>query len=345
MGGQHTYREILRQPDAWKEALMIGKQAGLRLKSLSENIAASKIHFTGCGSTYYLSLTASALARQSGLYATASPASETWLWHKDVIPDPAHTILVTVSRSGETSETLRAVAAFRQAGGRGVVTVTCSPESTLARSADIVLAVPSAQERSVAQTRSFTSMLIVCQGIVDALSGQSATDGAALLYEGRQGLEKYHDLAASLGSDLNLQNFFFLGSGPLYGLACEAMLKMKEMSLSHSEAYHSLEFRHGPKSMLDPSALVISMVSDHTWQEEFAVLTETRAIGARALSITRGDLPLDGCGDRIGLSSDLSPAIRVVLYLPILQLLAYFRAMAKHLDPDDPRHLTAVVTL
>lgn len=343
MPGQYTFQEIVRQPDAWEEALHITKQGAPSLKSLSEEVGASKIHFTGCGSTYYLSLTACALARQSGLDATASPASEAWLRRRDVIPDPAHTILATVSRSGMTSETLRAVEAFRQAGGRGVVTVTCDPESTLARSADIVLAVPSAQEQSVAQTRSFTSMLIVCQGIVDAMSGRNTADGAALLHEGRRVLKEYHDLAASLGSDPSLQNFFFLGSGPLHGLACEAMLKMKEMSLSHSEAYHSLEFRHGPKSMLDMSALVISMILDCAWQEEFAVLTEARALGARALSIAPGDLPLDGCGDRIRLSSELSS--RVVLYLPFLQLLAYFRALAKQLDPDDPRHLTAVVTL
>ena len=144
-----------------------------------------------------------------------------------------------------------------------------------------------------------------------------------------------------------LQRFFFLGNGPLFGLACEAMLKMKEMSLSYSEAYHTLEFRHGPKSMADGSALVIGLLSPNGLAQELAVLSDMQVLGARRMAITESaaDLAPGAAGEQVFLQSGLSQANRIVLYLPVLQLLAYQRAMAKGLDPDGPRNLTAVVTL
>ena len=165
--------------------------------------------------------------------------------------------------------------------------------------------------------------------------------------KGSRLIAAYHDLAARLGAAPAIQRFFFLGSGPLYGLACEAMLKMKEMSLSYSEAYHVLEFRHGPKSMVDATSLVVGLLSENAFVEECAVLADMRRLGARTLAIVPDDKADSAIADSLVTLPDdrssISPSL--VFYLPILQLLAYYRSRSKGLDPDGPRNLTAVVTL
>ncbi len=347
--GQHTFHEILTQPDAWAEALQVSQPAASAALALQSKASAASFVFTGCGSTYYLSLAAAALAREKGLAAGAAPGSEVWLFTRAAVPHPESTLLVAVSRSGETTETIRAVGAFRRAGGQAVIVVTCYPDSALAALGDLTISLPLAQEKSVAQTRSFASMLVACQVLVATLVGeQNAAQRMATLPQlGRQLISAYGDLAARLGTDLTLQRFFFLGNGPCYGLACEAMLKMKEMSLSYSEAYHVLEFRHGPKSMVDDSSLVTCLQSEMALLEEQAVLADMQSLSGRTLSIAeRGSGSLsNGRSYAVGLDSGLAAGDRQVLYLPVLQLLAYHRAIAKGLDPDGPRNLTAVVVL
>jgi glutamine---fructose-6-phosphate transaminase (isomerizing) len=274
--GQRTYAEITAQPVAWSEALHVAAAAAEDLAKLWHAADASELLFTGCGSTYYLSLSAASVANQAGLRAMALPASALWLSPQDYADAITRSVMVAVSRSGETSETLRAVDAFRRVGGRGVVAITCYPQSSLGHRCDLMLAVPAAQEESMAQTRSFTSMLLLCQALVARLVGNTDLlhrfDRLPIL--GRELLSMYGDMAARLGSDLSLERFFFLGNGPRYGLACEAMLKMKEMSLTYSEAYHVLEFRHGPKSMVDPQSLVVGLLSQANDEHERAVMAE-----------------------------------------------------------------------
>lgn len=346
--GRHTYHEIMSQPEVWAEALAVGQANAERLKAIWRRSQAAGLLFTGCGSTYYLSLAAAALAREAGLPARAAPASEVWLFPRLAAGLMGRTLLIAVSRSGETSETVRALDAFRQTGGRTAVAITCYPDSALARRADLALALPAAQERSMAQTRSFASMLVLCQVAIGHLTGDDdiVQRLRVLPILGHRLLDTYGDLAAEVGEERTIRRFFFLGNGPCYGLASEAMLKMKEMSLSDSEAYHTLEFRHGPKSMVDQEALVVGLLSDEARAEESAVLAEMKRLGARLLVLAENDVPELGRPIyHVKLGSNLSTADRLVLYLPILQLAAYHRAMAKGLNPDAPRHLSAVVVL
>ena len=347
--GEHTYSEILSQPIAWADALVRAREAAPALQRLWQAPEPAGLLFTGCGSTYYLSLAVAALARELGLAARAVPASELWLFTPGAVSAAGRTVLVAVSRSGETSETLRAVDAYRNAGGRRVVAVTCYPDSALPGMSDLVVSIAAAQEQSVAQTRSFASMLVACQVLIAALAGQSeaAARLAALPELGKSLLEAHGNLAALLGADLSLERFFFLGNGPLYGLAQEGMLKMKEMSLSYSEAYHTLEFRHGPKSMVDPHSLVIGLLSDPGRDLETRVLAEMSSLGGRILALAGEHAGLPGFTPEheVALGPGLSWTERLVLYLPILQLIAYHRAVAKGLDPDRPRNLTAAVIL
>ena len=161
---------------------------------------------------------------------------------------------------------------------------------------------------------------------------------SALPEAGQRLIDEVEPVTRRLGSDLSLDRFYFLGSGTRHGLASEASLKMKEMTLSHSEPFHFLEFRHGPMSMITPSALVVVLLSEENRENESKVLTKMEALGGRILSLGEADALVE-------FHSRIPEAVRGVLYLPVLQLMAYHRAISKGLDPDRPANLTAVVIL
>jgi glucosamine--fructose-6-phosphate aminotransferase (isomerizing) len=350
----YTWKEINSQPQAWRatlETLATGRAA---LDGFLGRVSFDQILVVGCGSTHYLSQVAAAtLAHCTGISARAFPSSELWLF-PDLVPT-GRTLLLAVSRSGMTTETLWALERFRETSGGPVLAVTCYPQSPLARRSDFALVAPDAQEQSIAQTRSFTSMLLLTQALV------------ATLARDEQMLERLHrlpaaledlvgrlgDLPRRLGADLDIERIFFLGTGPFYGLANEAMLKTKEMSLSYSEAYHPLEFRHGPMSMVDEHTLVVGLLSDTGLAEELRVLEDMQGPGARTLALVEDVAdnrhPLAFSGWRadhvVELRSGLGEWERGALCLPVLQRLAYHRAVAKGLDPDRPHNLTAVVEL
>ena len=335
-----TYSEILTQPGAWQEALEIVTQQTDALLACWAGDYANVI-FTGCGSTYYLSLAAAALFQKlTGRLAKGVPGGELMMYPTAAYASEGPTLLVALSRSAETTETLLAVKGFLQHQRGDVITVTNYGHRPLAEMGMVNLVIPAGQERSVAQTRSFASMYVATTAIAATLAGrQDLLQSMHRLPEhGQRLIAAYEGSAQALGSDLALDRFYFLGSGPRYGLACEANLKMKEMSLTHSEPFHFLEFRHGPKSMVCSSALVIGLLSQTNFPSEAAVLREMQSLGARTLSI--GESATD-----IAFASQLPAPVRNVLYLPVLQLMAYYRALSKNLDPDHPHNLEAVVKL
>jgi glucosamine--fructose-6-phosphate aminotransferase (isomerizing) len=122
---------------------------------------------------------------------------------------------------------------------------------------------------------------------------------------------------------------------------------MKEMSLSYSEAYHFLEFRHGPMSMVTEQTLIVGLLSDGVQTYEAAVLWQMHQRGAHILALSEGGSGMEA-SDRVYdvvLQSGLPVWARTVLYLPVLHLLAYYRAIANNQNPDHPAHLDAVVSL
>lgn len=338
----HTLTEILTQPAAWQSALREAERAAPEWRRLLED-ESTPIVFTGCGSTWYLAEIAAALFRRlSGRQTFAVPGGELLLYRQDWLGNfgqRSRPSLVAVSRSGATTETVRAVQAWRAEGGQTLV-VTNYPDSPLASLADAALLLPEGREESVAQTRSFASMLVGLNALAALVSSQRT------LWEAMQQLPaaaerlivRYQSLAQSLGEDRSLERFYFLGSGLRYGLAREASLKMKEMSLSHSEPFPFLEFRHGPMSMVNEQTLLLGLLSTSNRTHEQSVLEEMQARGARVLTLAEEDA-------LVAFESGIPEAGQAVLYLPVLQLLAAYRSLSKGLNPDRPHNLTAVVTL
>lgn len=338
--GIYTYDEILSQPRAWKEALGVLENQKPLLRDIFKNNLFDMVFFSGCGSTYYLSLAAAALFEElvDG-WAYGIPASEIWL-HPRAFPRKNRTLLAMISRSGETTESLHACRSFMAAQGGRLLTLTCTPGSSLAALGEHNLILPSGQEKSIAQTRAFSTLYLASIYLCCLWSERDdLIDSMQKLPEVAERLiSTYRPLAKEVGRVKSIDRIYFLGSGSRYGLACELNLKMKEMSLSHSEAFHFLEFRHGPQSMVNEKALVIGLISDETREQEVKVLAEMRSRGARVVGMAEQDAEID-------LLSSLPAPIRNILYLPIGQLIAFERSLDNGLNPDQPNNLQAVVTL
>ena len=336
-----TYREIKSQPEAWRQALDV-----TRAVSLPDAADYEQVIFTGCGSTYYLSLAAAALYQElTGRAARAVPAGELMLNPQTVVQNNISQLLVAISRSGATTETVRAVEKFKQEKRRGVVVISCYDEA-LSRLADLNIVIDKGQEESMAQTRSFASMYVAASAFCARMAGRGdLLDTMEKLPEiGNWVIGNYESYARELGENLDFDRFYFLGSGIRYGLACEVNLKMKEMTLTHSEPFHFLEFRHGPMSMVNENTVVVGMLSDANRAHEAKVLAEMKMLGATVAAL--GESPSGMISDAdIAFDSGIPESVRGVLYLPVLQLMAFHRSVAKGLDPDRPNNLTAVVKL
>lgn len=342
--GVSTKEEILSQPEIWERSLTRLQNGGWdSFPALNDY---QQIYVIGCGSTYYLSTWASKVIQtQTGICSRPLPASELWLQSDAWISPGKKFCILAISRSGSTSETVEAVRLLRPNPWVDVIVITCYPESDLALMADTFIAFPAAQEKSIAQTRSFSNMMLGIPFLIhrdykEGLAGQLHSCGSKLI-------ETHSALMMDLANDSDLNRLFFLGSGSRYGLACEAMLKMKEMSLSYSEAYHFLEFRHGPMSMVNDESLIIGLLGDQNQSKELRVLQDMKNLGGKILAIgdeIKGKLPV-WIDHYIPLNRQGLNGYGDVLYLPPLQILAYEKAIKKNLDPDNPKNLDAVVIL
>ena len=340
MENYHTYKEIKSQTEAWAQALDVMNASGL-----PQACDYDQVLFTGCGSTYYLSLAAAALYQElTGRPARAIPGGELLLNSQAVLTNQK-TLLVAVSRSGTTTETVKAVEKFK-AEKRGEVIVISNYDEVLSRMADVNIVIGKGQEQSVAQTRSFASMYVAATAFAAKMAGRNDLMDAMkkLPAIGDLIMDKYEAYAKEIGENLNFDRFYFLGSGSRYGLACEVNLKMKEMTLTHSEPFHFLEFRHGPMSMVNQNAVVIGMLSDANQVHETKVLSEMKKLGGTVAALGESDIVPEGGAD-VCFESGIPESVRGVLYLPVLQLMAFHRSLAKGLNPDSPTHLTAVVKL
>jgi glucosamine--fructose-6-phosphate aminotransferase (isomerizing) len=186
-------------------------------------------------------------------------------------------------------------------------------------------------------------MLFTAQGLAALVGGHDLLPLAEVPDACERLIEGTYGFATHWGTEPGVERFFFLGSGPRYGMACEAMLKMKEMSISHSEAYHFLEFRHGPKALVDANTMVVGMIGAEQLRHEAAVIHEMAEMGGKTVTMLPGK---EKAGHvTVHLPANLPSWTTPVLYLPVVQSMAHARSMEKGLDPDNPRNLSAVVFL
>jgi len=340
----HMLREIRSQGDAWSAANAAVDAAGPELADALAG-ATPETLLLGAGSSYYLGVAARGAWVRRGRSATAVPSSEALL-HPELYPVARGGLVLGVSRSGTTTETLRALTALR-AGGAVTVGITTAPLTPIADTSDYALIIPGAAEDSTVQTRSFSAQFVAALALA-ALAGRDEPARAALrrLPELAPGWIARADEAVTPLA-MGPERIYVLGTGDRWGLAMEGALKLKETSLTESEAFQTLEFRHGPQSMVDEDALVVGLLGDDPSGAETAVLREMTHLGARVLVVCEEPLDDDAVPGAtvLAMESGLPGEARLPLYLPPLQLLAHHRGAGKGLDPDHPRNLRFSIEL
>lgn len=347
--GSYSLEEILSQPQCWTASFEDLRQHKT-LESVAKRFAqAEEWLFIGCGSSYYVALSAAAtMGRLTGLRARAMPASEILLY-PDAVSSGAGTVVpVLISRSGLTSEVLAAAEVLKSRGISSLA-VTCASGQPLQELASETILLARADEKSTVMTRSFSSMLLVLQALAAAVVGDFDFL-ASLTRMAQQSVPLLPALLKNVRafvSSHQFEDYVYLGQGPFYGLACEGALKVTEMSVSYAQSFHTLEFRHGPKSIVGPETLLVFLLSESGYQAECEALREMKSLGATTVTVTnQADNAVRAASDLlIELQLNVPEYARLAPYLFVGQLLGLQTGLKKDLDPDTPRNLSRVVLL
>jgi glucosamine--fructose-6-phosphate aminotransferase (isomerizing) len=347
---QLTLSEIFSQPATWLETSRQMEQQGM-LETVSNAFSPrGRWLFIACGSSYYLSQVVAALwTRQLEAPCAAVPASEFLFAPEETLRRAGAQQAVLVSRSGETTEVLRAAKVLEAGPSILALGVTCNADSALERHCARTLKLTWADEKSTVMTRSFTSMLLAFERLGAKFAGDMEFVAALdrLPEKVQPWLEANADKIQDFGGRRRFEDFVFLGQGAHYWMAQEAALKITEMSSSYAQAYHTLEFRHGPRSIASRNTLIAFLLSEASAAEETLLVSEMKELGAATFVITnRATQALERASDLlIELRMDEPEFARLAPMAIPAQLLGAAAGLLKGLNPDAPRNLTRVVTL
>jgi glucosamine--fructose-6-phosphate aminotransferase (isomerizing) len=313
-----TEKVIFEQFRYWEKAI------GSNARTYGEEL----LVFVGCGTSYNLALALAAYSNMAGRKAIAAPGAE-WENRPSVFwPEWRKTHVVALSRSGETTETVAAAKASRAAGAF-VTAITVEAESSLAKNCDRLIAAATHPDEGIVMTVSASLMVLLGLQMIGQEVPSSVVGSARRLADA---------LDAALSKIIaDRSHFVFLGSGPLFGIALEGALKLMEMSQIVTQAFHPLEYRHGPISLVDGKTAAVMLYSSDQKEAEIKLVGELRDKGAVVIGI-------GGPGD-IELAVDVDLSLAGLVFLPALQILGERAAQARGIDTVAPRHLTKVVTL
>ncbi len=342
-----TLSEIKGQPAVWQQCLQDLHAKDLQQLAAGHRPGDIEWIFIGCGTSFYLAQAAAAsFTLLLAAAARAVPASEVLLKPELVFPRGAESYYpVLISRSGHTSEVLDVAESLNH---RSVpfLAVTCDGRE-LARLTDRLLKL-NLEEQSTVMTSSFTSMLLALQYLAATLASNRAfIEALQQLPNHLVRLLDTYDEDVARFAQRPFENIAILGQGPLYPIASESALKVMESSSTFAQYFHTLEFRHGPKSIAGPSTLIGALISESGYQAESAVLLEMKELGSQIFAVVNAaTAPLRKNADLlIELNLPVPELARLVMYVVWGQLLGSYRGLEKGLNPDKPRNLSRVVTI
>lgn len=312
-----------------------------------------RVSIVACGTAYHAGLVGKRLLEKTLKRPVDAMVASEFRYSDPLVDD--ETLVLLISQSGETADTL---AAMREARRKGAATLAIVNVvgSTLAREADAVLYTQAGPEIGVASTKAYLAQLTALSllsiylsqdhGLADQERREMITALRALPNQVEEILAKcdtIHDLSLRL-RDHNC--FFYLGRGYDYAASMEAALKMKEISYIHAEAYAAGEMKHGPLALVEPSVAVIGFCTQpHTNEKMISNLKEVKAREGFVVVILREDSPVPDCADAvITIPTTMEPFTPILSMVP-MQLLAYYVAKEKGCSIDQPRNLAKSVTV
>jgi len=347
---QSTLSEILSQPHIWLETDEHLAASGT-LQHLADTFSPrSPWLFVGCGSSYYLSRLIAALwTKYFYIPATAVPASELLFAPEETLRRTGAEQVVLMSRSGETTEVLRAAELLQAHKTVQSLGVTCNPDSILEKLCTHAFKLTWADEKSVVMTRSFTAILLSFQRLALQFVGDNQFSAALdqLPQKGQLWLDTNAQKIQQFATRLSFKDYVFLGQGVHYWLAQEAGLKVTEMSSSYAQVYHSLEFRHGPRSIASPDTLITFFMSEVATAAETELCAELKELGATTCVIVNRATPAisKNADLLIELALDGPEFARYAVSAIPAHLLGTSIGLCKGLNPDAPKNLTRAVVL
>jgi len=347
-------KEILEEPTALTETLA---SIGSSCEKIASELAKERIgliYFSGSGTSYHAALASQYLMSSSSTMPTNSiPASEFDAWVR--APPSTENILIAISQSGESVDVLSAVETAKKRGIRSVA-ITNAPSSPLAKASDFAVLTQAGPEKAVTATKTFVCCLaasfLLNFELIDASQSYVGTDGGLSVLRRelenspqvvRETIRLCTDRAEVMADSYRKHSLFFLlGRGANYATALEGALKLKESCNVMAEGHAAREFLHGPMQLVDESTPVVAISTKNDYESLEPLSESFRRLGAPILRISELDVPNSQESQLLvagGLSESLSPLAFIV---PI-QLFAYYSAVSRGLNPDQPTKLTKVV--
>lgn len=343
-----TYKEIYRQPEAFQAIndTLEGIYSVLD-EVFTKDSEYDELIFTGCGTSFYLAQAAAQVfSSYNKISAKAVPCSELYFFTEAFVAG-RKVLVLPITRKSYTTEVRMAIDKVRSFPNVKTLAITCDKDSSLYN--DYMILSPDADEKSVIMTGSFTSMVYLSVILAMYVGGEKQQIEKMENYKkvAEELISKMDDLAKAIVAEhSNLNLFITLGQGVYYGIANECMNKIKEMGLANSEAYYSLEYRHGPMSLVDENTLIVSLCHSKTQESDAELLKQMKTYGATTVAIGENISKYSTDADYI---LDLDYGYNDDQYAALIgfigQFIGYYVAEQKGLDADSPRHLTQAIVL
>ena len=353
-------KEIHEQPKAVRDTLASAIQdgqiqydkLGLTPQELGELNA---VYIVGCGSAYHVGVTAQYVLEDLARIPVRVELASEFRYRTPLLPEK--TLVIIISQSGETADSLAALRQAKQYGASTLAIVNVVG-STIAREADHVFYTLAGPEIAVATTKAYSTQLAASYVLAIALAKARGTlteeDAARMIGELEALPDKIEKLLENkeriqwfASKQVAAKDIFFIGRGIDYAISLEGSLKMKEISYIHSEAYAAGELKHGTISLIEPNTLVVGILTQQDlYEKTLSNLLECKSRGAYLMALTcSGNYSIEDSADFVIYIPKTDPHFAASLGVIPLQLLGYYVSVAKGLDVDKPRNLAKSVTV
>ena len=363
--GQYRHfmqKEIYEQPTALINTMesrisgssVVTESIGVNAAQILEKV--EHVQIVACGTSYNAGMTARYWFEAiGGVSCDVEIASE--FRYRKFVTRP-NSLLITLSQSGETADTLAALRLAKEKGYMAAMTICNVAGSSLVRESDFAFMTRAGVEIGVASTKAFTTQLCAMLMLVTALGKQKKLIDQA---REKEIVDALHALPKQIESALKLEkeiealaedfadkhHTLFLGRGEFYPIAMEASLKLKEISYIHAEAYAAGELKHGPLALIDADMPVVVVAPSNDLLEKLkSNVEEVRARGGLLYVFADADAGFEGDGTmKIITMPHVSDITAPIYYTVPMQLLSYYVALIKGTDVDQPRNLAKAVTV
>ena len=353
-------KEIHEQPKAVRDTLASAIQDGQiqydKLGLTPQELGnLNAVYIVGCGSAYHVGVTAQYVLEDLARVPVRVELASEFRYRTPLLPEK--TLVIIISQSGETADSLAALRQAKQYGASTLAIVNVVG-STIAREADHVFYTLAGPEIAVATTKAYSTQLAASYVLAIALAKARGTlteeDAAKMIGELETLPDKIEKLLENkeriqwfASKQVAAKDIFFIGRGIDYAISLEGSLKMKEISYIHSEAYAAGELKHGTISLIEPNTLVVGILTQQDlYEKTLSNLLECKSRGAYLMALTcSGNYSIEDSADFVIYIPKTDPHFAASLGVIPLQLLGYYVSVAKGLDVDKPRNLAKSVTV